>query len=57
MKWEQVSWDKDEDGKHLPETARMVCSECNKDISDKQREVMVRQGEWDGELHNWRAQH
>ena len=46
LKWEQVSWDKDEDGKHLPETARLICSECNKDISDKQREVMVRQGEW-----------
>ena len=46
LEWAQVTWDKDEDGKHLPETAHLVCSECNKKITDKQREEMVCKGEW-----------
>ncbi len=28
--WSQVKWDKDNDGKGLPETARYECSECNR---------------------------
>ena len=46
LQWSQVTWDKDEEGKHLPETARLVCSKCKVDISDKQRQQMVNQGEW-----------
>ena len=46
LEWAQVTWDKDEDGKHLPETAHIVCTKCQKKITDKQREEMVRQGEW-----------
>ena len=46
LQWSQVTWDKDEEGKHLPETARLVCSKCKADISDKQRQQMVNQGEW-----------
>jgi phage terminase large subunit GpA-like protein len=48
LSWAQVKWDKDKDGKHLPETARMVCEKCEKDISDEQRREMVSQGEWRG---------
>ena len=46
LTWDQVSWDKDEDGKHLPETAHLVCDKCQKDISDSEREGMIKLGEW-----------
>lgn len=46
LKWSQVKWDKDAEGNHLPETARMICEHCDKEISDKQRQEMVAKGEW-----------
>ena len=44
--WEQVTWDKDEEGKHLPETAHLLCTKCQKKINDEERVEMVKQGEW-----------
>lgn len=31
-KWEQVKWDKDENGNALPETAKMFCPECGAQV-------------------------
>ena len=28
MRWAQVQWDKDEDGRHRPQTAAYVCEDC-----------------------------
>ena len=41
-----MTWDKDEDGKHLPETAHLLCTKCQKKINDEERVEMVKQGEW-----------
>lgn len=37
LKWSQVHWDKDADGKHLPETATYSCEGCGVIWSDAQR--------------------
>lgn len=46
LEWSQIFWDKNEDGEHLPETARYVCKHCGCEISDSERIVMLRNGEW-----------
>ncbi len=48
LRWELVKWDKDEDGKHLPETARMYCPECGAQIrgASKPDLRMLQQGRW-----------
>ena len=46
LEWANIKWDKDEEGEHLPETARLVCEKCEKEIDDEQRKGMVQQGEW-----------
>lgn len=46
LKWPQVQWDKDEDGEHLPATARYVCEACGEPWTDVQRWGAVRRGEW-----------
>jgi len=46
LKWSQVMWDKDEEGRHLPETAYYCCQECGGTISDTDKRVMLRDGEW-----------
>ena len=46
FEWAQVTWDKDTDGSHMPETAHLVCPECGKKITDQQRQSMVRSGAW-----------
>ena len=47
--WEQVRWDKDEAGKHLPETAHYVCEHCGSLWKDATRGAAVRLGEWRAE--------
>ena len=49
--WEQVTWEKDEEGKHLPETAHLLCTKCQKKINDEERVEMVKQGEWLSLIH------
>lgn len=54
--WRHVRWEKDEEGKHLPETAYLEHAErgedgelrsgCGRRISDQQRAVAVRNSEW-----------
>ena len=46
LEWANVKWDKDEEDKHLPETARLVCAKCEKEIDDAMRKEMVERGEW-----------
>ena len=49
LSWEQVRWDKDKTGKHLPETAHYVCQHCGVVWSDPKRWAAVRFGEWRAE--------
>lgn len=44
--WANVSWDKDEDGRGLPDTARYACGECGAIWTEAQRHVAVKKGEW-----------
>ena len=54
LKWANVVWDRDEDGNHLPETARYVCDAhdpetgeviCGKAWSDGERVAAIRSAE------------
>lgn len=49
LRWEQVHWEKDAVGAHLPETAHYVCEECSSVWSDAQRWSVIRHGEWRAE--------
>ncbi len=49
LRWEQVQWDKDKTGKHLPETAHYTCQHCGVFWSDPKRWAAVRFGEWRAE--------
>lgn len=44
--WEFVSWSKDEQGEHLPETARYACKHCGALWNDGERISAIRRGEW-----------
>ncbi len=46
LKWNQVQWDKDTDGKHVPATAMYVCEFCGVPWSDLHRDRAIRKGEW-----------
>ena len=48
LKWEQVRWDKDEDGNALPETAHMFCPECGAQVRGawKPDLEMLQKGRW-----------
>lgn len=48
LRWEQVAWDKADDGRGLPETARYRCEDldCNACWADGQRWDAVSKGEW-----------
>lgn len=46
IRWAQVRWDKDENGKHLPETAHYVCEHCGAIWSDLDRWDATKHGEW-----------
>jgi len=47
LRWEQVSWDKGDDG-HRPETARYMCeaADCGALWSDAERWRAIRRGRW-----------
>lgn len=46
-----LQWDKDEDGKHLPDTAQYACGGCGAMIPEKMKNWMLRNGRWvDGVL-------
>jgi phage terminase large subunit GpA-like protein len=41
-----LTWDKDEDGKHLPETAQYACDSCGAMIPERHKKTMLAHGEW-----------
>ena len=47
-KWEQVIWDKGEDGEILPKTARYMCENCGAEWSDRDKIKANKKGEWRG---------
>lgn len=44
--WGNVRWDKDKEGRHLPETARYHCEKCDASWNDAQRINAIRKGKW-----------
>ena len=46
FKWSQVTWQKSEDGEHLPETAAYSCECCGSLWNDGTRYKATRSGEW-----------
>lgn len=46
LKWQNVTWAQDEDGTHLPETARYTCDSCGVLWNDGERIAAIRNGEW-----------
>lgn len=46
LRWENVRWDKAEDGRHLPWTASYCCEECGALWGDGDRWLAVQRGEW-----------
>jgi phage terminase large subunit GpA-like protein len=46
LEWQNIKWDKDSAGNHLPRTAHVECPHCQAHLSDDDRQVMVRKGEW-----------
>lgn len=46
LRWANVTWDKDADGMHLPETARYTCEGCGVLWSDGERVAAIRKGRW-----------
>lgn len=55
LRWSQVTWDKNDEGEHLPETARYLCEaeECGTLWSDGERVAAIRNAEAMGA--GWRA--
>lgn len=44
--FQQLQWDKDNDGKHLPETAQYVCVSCAALIPERRKMWMLANGQW-----------
>jgi phage terminase large subunit GpA-like protein len=54
LKWSSVKWDRDEDGRHMPETAGYVCEGCGVVWSDNERVAAIRAAEKNG--GGWQAE-
>lgn len=46
LRWEQVKWDKDENGQHLPDSAHYQCEACGTLWTDSERWEAINKGEW-----------
>ena len=46
LKWSGIKWEKDSDGKALPETAHYECEGCEKEIQEFAKTDMLRAGRW-----------
>lgn len=46
LRWANVTWGKDDDGQHQPETARYTCEGCGVLWSDGERVAAIRKGRW-----------
>lgn len=49
LEWKAIIWQQDEEGEHLPDTAMYYCQECGCEITDAQKRVSLRKGEWRAE--------
>ena len=46
LKWSQVTWQKADDGEHLPDTAAYCCEHCGSVWNDGERHKAIRAGRW-----------
>ena len=46
LRWGNVTWDKDAEGQHLPETAGYQCDGCGVVWNDGERVAAIRKGKW-----------
>lgn len=46
LQWSQVTWHRDDDGNHKPETARYACEHCGAAWTDAERYQAIRRGHW-----------
>lgn len=46
LRWENIKWDRDAAGDHLPNTARYACVHCGSLIEERYKMQMLRAGEW-----------
>lgn len=46
LRWQNLRWDKDADGNHLPETAHFVCEESGCVIEEHHKPAMIAAGRW-----------
>jgi phage terminase large subunit GpA-like protein len=46
LKFERLAWDKDVDGKHLPETTKYLCLHCATPIDERYKTDMLAAGQW-----------
>jgi phage terminase large subunit GpA-like protein len=44
--WARMTWEKDEDGGHLPETVGLTCEACNVKIEEHHKTEMLAAGHW-----------
>lgn len=49
LKWAQIKWPKDEQGRHKPEETWYECISCSGKITDMDKPQMLRDGEWRAE--------
>lgn len=47
LKWSQVQWEKDEDGRHQPQTAVYACERCGSAWDDQDRWKAIMAGAWE----------
>jgi phage terminase large subunit GpA-like protein len=63
LRWENLRWDKTDDGKHLPQTAHFVCEKNGCVIEEHHKLAMIAAGKWIAEkpftgiagFHLWAA--
>ena len=46
LEWKQVTWSRDAEGRHLPESAGYSCAECGTIWNDGERVAAIRRGAW-----------
>jgi len=46
LEWKGIVWDKDEEGRHIPESAKYECQSCHELISESKKTWMLSLGEW-----------
>jgi len=59
LRWGNVDWSKDDEGRHRPETAGYMCEDCGSVWNDGQRVAAIRRGAWvaEGEFRGHASYH